>query len=68
MTPGNDTRRRKGKNKQKMALIGMFLAPNQGIFILITALLEHGNTKNSLILRFAEFYFLVNAPYLLAAS
>ena len=41
----------------------MFFAPDLGIFILITTLLEHGSTKNGLKLRFAEVDFLMNAPY-----
>ena len=42
----------------------MFLAPNQGIFILIATLLAHGNTKNPIKLRFAEAELIMNTPYL----
>ena len=41
----------------------VFLAPDLGILILITALLENGSTKNALGLRFAEADFLMNTPY-----
>ena len=45
--------------------IPVFLAPNLGIFILITTLLEHGSTKNALGLRFAEVDFLIYPPCLI---